>query len=373
MNPIRRITLWGMLVNILLTAGKFAIGFLAHSQACIADAVHSLSDFTTDIAVLVGVRFWSAPADSDHPHGHQRIEALITLFIGVLLCVTALSMAINAIKSIGQAEEGTVPGWPVFVVALASIISKEILYHCTVAVGHACHSSALVASAWHQRSDAISSIPVAIVAAAGHFWPNVTYLDAIAAILVSTMLLKTAWSIVWPCLKELSDQGVTPTELENMRRIAASIPGIEDVHELRTRRLGHGILLDMHVLVDRNMSVEEGHRLCEEAATAIRHKMPVVLDVLTHLEPMNSVDLEAAIETIARGINGVKDIHNVRVRSVLSGYDVDLHVLVEPTLSVADGHAICNNVRDAVLKSDLKVVAVLTHLEPFYPTDKNRE
>ena len=174
MNPIRRITLWGMLVNILLTAGKFAIGFLAHSQACIADAVHSLSDFTTDIAVLVGVRFWSAPADSDHPHGHQRIEALITLFIGVLLCVTALSMAINAIKSIGQTEDGTVPGWPVFFVALASIVSKEILYHCTVAVGNACHSSALVASAWHQRSDAISSIPVAIVAAAGHFWPHVT-------------------------------------------------------------------------------------------------------------------------------------------------------------------------------------------------------
>ena len=370
MNPIRRITLWGMLVNILLTAGKFAIGFLAHSQACIADAVHSLSDFTTDIAVLVGVRFWSAPADSDHPHGHQRIEALITLFIGVLLCVTALSMAINAIKSIGQTEDGTVPGWPVFFVALASIVSKEILYHCTVAVGNACHSSALVASAWHQRSDAISSIPVAIVAAAGHFWPHVTYLDAIAAILVSTMLLKTAWSIVWPCLKELSDQGVTPTELENMRRIAASIPGIEDVHELRTRRLGHGILLDMHVLVDRNMSVEEGHRLCEEAAMAIRHKMPVVLDVLTHLEPMNSVDLEAAIDTIARGVSGVKDIHNIRVRSVLSGYDVDLHVLVEPSLSVAEGHSICNDVRDAVLKSDLKVVAVLTHLEPYYPKDE---
>ena len=184
------------------------------------------------------------------------------------------------------------------------------------------------------------------------------------------MLLKTAWNIVWPCLKELSDQGVTPTELENMRRIAASIPGIEDVHELRTRRLGHGILLDMHVLVDRNMSVEEGHRLCEEAGMAIRHKMPVVLDVLTHLEPMNSVDLEAAIDTIARGVSGVKDIHNIRVRSVLSGYDVDLHVLVEPSLSVAEGHSICNDVRDAVLKSDLKVVAVLTHLEPFYPKDE---
>ncbi|MBR6057982.1 MAG: cation-efflux pump [Victivallales bacterium] len=369
MNPIRKITLWGMLVNILLTACKFIIGFLAHSQACIADGVHSLSDFTTDIAVLVGVRFWSAPADSDHPHGHQRIEALITLFIGVLLCVTALSMAINSIKSIGH-NNGTVPGWPVFAVALASIISKEILYHCTVAVGNACHSSALVASAWHQRSDAISSIPVAIVAVAGHFWPHVTYLDAVATVLVASMLLKTAWSIVWPCLKELSDEGVTPSELEAMRRIAASIPGIEDVHELRTRRLGHGILLDMHVLVDRNMSVEEGHRLCEEAATAIRHKMPVVLDVLTHLEPMNSVDLEAAIETIARAVNGVKDIHNVRVRSVLSGFDVDLHVLVEPTLSVAEGHSICNDVRDAVLKSDLKVVAVLTHLEPFYPKDE---
>ena len=126
----------------------------------------------------------------------------------------------------------------------------------------------------------------------------------------------------------------------------------------------------MHVLVDRGMSVEEGHRLCEEAATAIRHKMPIVLDVLTHLEPMNSVDLEASIDTIARAVKGVKDVHNVRVRSVLSGYDVDLHVLVDPTLSVADGHSICNDVRDAILKSDLKVVAVLTHLEPFYPKNE---
>lgn len=370
MNQIARITTWGMALNILLTILKFIVGIIFKSQACVADAVHSLSDFLTDIAVLVGVRFWSAPADVDHPHGHQRIEALITLFIGLLLAFTAIRMGINAVIKIGEtigesnASENAIQSLPVFFVALLSIATKEILYQWSVIVGKACHSSAVIANAWHHRSDAISSIPVVIVAIAGRFWPQVTYLDPIGTILISCMLLHTAWIIAWPRLKELSDEGASQIELSEMQRIAASIPGVEEVHELRTRRLGDGLLLDMHILVDKNMTVEDGHRICEEAATAIQNKMPSVLDVLTHLEPVNSVDLNAEITRIALGIPGVKSVHGIRVRKVLTGYDVDLHVMVEPTLTVAEGHAICGKVKKAILTQDLKIVNLLTHIEP---------
>lgn len=367
MNAIRRITLWGMACNILLTAFKFVVGFVGHSHACIADAVHSFSDMLTDIVVLVGERFWSAPADGDHPHGHQRIEAIITSFIGLLLAFSAISMGVNAIKLMASEEPLTVPGWSVFIVAVASIVSKEILYQWTVGVGHATHSTAVVANAWHHRSDAISSIPVALVALAGRIWPSITFLDPVAAILVSCMLLKTSWSIAWPSLQELSDQGVEKTQLEHIRQIAASIAGIKDVHELRTRRLGNGILLDMHVLVDKNMTVEDSHRLGEQAAATIKKKMPMVLDVLTHIEPENSVDLEAEIVALAKSVDGVREVHNIRVRNTLSGYDADLHVLVEPSMTVADGHDICTRVQEKLLASPLKIVEVLTHLEPFVP------
>ncbi len=373
MNAIRKITLWGMALNVLLTAFKFIVGFVGHSQASIADAVHSLSDFLTDIVVLIGERFWSAPADKDHPHGHQRIEAMITAFIGFLLAFTAISMCINAIKLMAASMSKTgggmvapsVPGWSVFIVAVVSIVTKEILYQWTAWVGHTTHSTAVVANAWHHRSDAISSIPVAVVALAGRIWPSITFLDPVAAILVSCMLLRTAWHITWPCLQELSDQGVGNAQLESMRQIAASIPGIKDVHELRTRRFGSGILLDMHILVDKNMTVEDGHRLCEQAASTIKRKMPMVMDVMTHMEPDNSVDLETEIAELAGSVSGVKDVHNIRVRNTLSGYDADLHVQVEPAMSVSEGHAICMQVQELLLASDLKIVSVLTHLEPY--------
>lgn len=356
-----------MIFNILLTVFKFVVGFIGHSQACIADAVHSFSDLLTDLIVLIGERFWSAPADTDHPHGHQRIEAIITSLIGLLLAFSAISMAVNSVKLMASERPLSVPGWSVFIVAVASIVSKEILYQWTAGVGHATHSMAVVANAWHHRSDAISSIPVALVALAGRIWPSITFLDPVAAILVSCMLLRTAWSIAWPCLQELSDQGVGKAQLEHMRQIASSIAGIKDVHDLRTRRLGNGILLDMHVLVDKNMTVEDGHRLCEQAAATIQKKMPMVLDVMTHMEPENSVDIETEIVKLAKTIPGVKEVHNIRVRNTLSGYDADLHVLVEPTMTVADGHAICTQVQETLLGSQLKIVAVLTHLEPFEP------
>ncbi|MBR4676284.1 MAG: cation transporter [Victivallales bacterium] len=364
-KAIRRITLWGLAVNIGLTIAKFIVGYLAKSQACIADAVHSCSDFLTDIAVLVGIRFWTAPADSDHPHGHQRIEALITMFIGVLLGASAVSMIVKAVKTIGEQPDSAASAWPLLGVALASILCKEILYQCTVMVGHACGSSAVIANAWHHRSDAISSIPVAVVAVAARIWPEITYLDHIAAVIVACLLLHTAWSIAWPCIKELSDQGVSLRELEAIRKIAAGISGVKEVHKLRSRRFGNGILLDMHILVDKNMSVDNGHRICEEATTEIKRKMPIVLDVLTHLEPDESVNLPSEIEKVARGVEGVQGVQSIAVRNLTQEIEVECTILVVPTMTVADGAIIGTRVRDSLLAAHLKIKKAVVHVEPW--------
>ncbi|MCQ2396442.1 MAG: hypothetical protein MJ106_01950, partial [Lentisphaeria bacterium] len=131
-------------------------------------------------------------------------------------------------------------------------------------------------------------------------------------------------------------------------------------------------LLDMHILVDKDMTVEDGHRLCEQAAALIQRKMPMVLEVMTHMEPDDSVDIVIEIEKLARQVKGVKGVHNIRVRNILSGYDVDLHVLVEPSLSVADGHDICTQGQHDLTRRQLKIVSVLTHLEPYSPTQVGR-
>ena len=363
-RAVRRVTLWGMAVNVLLTAVKFAVGFTVGSQSCMADAVHSLSDFITDLAVLVGVRFWSAPADSDHPHGHQRIEALITLAIGVLLGISAIGMISNAVKTIGVSEEGPRPSWWLLGVALISIFLKEILYQWTTSVGRACRSSALIANAWHHRSDAVSSIPVAVVAIVGRIWPGISYLDHVAAVIVASMLLRAAWQIAWPCLKELSDHGVSALEVKEMCRIASRVPGVKEAHKLRTRWFGNGVLLDMHVLVDKNLPVEQGHRICEEVASEIKRQMPKVHDVLTHLEPYEGMDFKAEIMRLAGQVRGVCGMGSIQIRSFPEGNEVECSILVSAECPVGEAHEICMKVRETLQASPLKIIRAVVHAEP---------
>ena len=362
---VRQVTLWGMALNLALTVAKFTVGFAVGSQSCVADAVHSLSDSATDLAVLVGVRFWAAPADSDHPHGHQRIEALITLAIGVMLGVSAVCMICNAIKTIGEPTGGAISSWSLLGVAVVSIFLKEVLYQWTTAVGRSCGSSAVLANAWHHRSDAVSSIPVAIVAIVGRIWPEVQYLDHVAAVLVACMLLRVTWKIAWPAIKELSDQGVSALEVKEMCRIASGIAGVLEVHKLRTRWFGNGVLLDMHVLVDKDLSVESGHRICEEVASEIKRKMPKVQDVLTHLEPFESTDIKGELTRLSRQVAGVQGMQSIQVRSFPEGNEAECCIQVDPECTMAQAHEICKKVREVFLASQLKIVRAVVHAEPL--------
>lgn len=286
-GTVRRVTAAGLAANLLLSATKLVIGRLTGSRACLADGIHSLSDTATDLALLVGVPFWSAPADERHPHGHQRIETLVACAIGLVLGVSGLTIAWQAIASIG--EPGPLPSTgPVLLVAVFSIFMKEILYRWMATVGTRLHSKAMVANAWHHRSDALSSVPVAASAVVGMLSPRLLYVDQVAAVVVCLMLLRAAYGIVSPSLAELSDAGAGEADRKAILRLALEVDGVMEVHGLRTRRLGPGYAVDLHILVRDDMSVDRGHAICEEVTRRLEERGPRVIDVLAHLEPYHS-------------------------------------------------------------------------------------
>ncbi len=283
-KEIKKVTWAGLLLNIFLAVIKFILGTLGHSQAVVADAVHSLSDTATDLAVLLGLRFWSAPPDKDHPYGHWRIEMIITGFIGLGLAAVAIGIGYHSISTIRDVHI-VQPRWIAIIGAAVSIVLKEALYQWTIRVGKQVRSSAVIANAWHHRSDALSSIPALLAVAISVIKPQWAFVDHIGAIVVSIFILKVSWDIIYPAMMKLSDKGVSAKETEHIRLLAMRVDGVKDAHAIRTRDAGHGIFVDMHVLVDGDISVSEGHSIAEKVQEEIIRNGPDVLDVVVHIEP----------------------------------------------------------------------------------------
>jgi len=281
---VRRATWVGLTVNVLLSALKMAGGVLGSSQAIIADGVHSLSDSSTDIAILIGVRFWSRPPDESHPYGHRRIETVVTVFIGLALIAVAFGLIGNAIATFQQPHPKT-PHWLALAAALVSIVSKEILYRWTVTVGKRIKSSAVLANAWHHRSDAFSSIPTAMAVAIVLFRPSLGFLDHLAAVVVSFFILRVAWNVILPALKQLVDSGASRKDCKQIRSISLATQGVQRVHAIRTRYVGPELLVDLHVLVDPNITVGQGHYIAGQVKWRLLSEGPGVVDVIVHLEP----------------------------------------------------------------------------------------
>ncbi|MFA5087721.1 MAG: cation diffusion facilitator family transporter [Candidatus Omnitrophota bacterium] len=281
---VREVTWAGLIINLALFGIKFSWGVLGFSQALVADAFHSLSDLSTDIAVLLGVQFWSKPADEDHPYGHKRIETMITAFIGFALLAVAMNIGYKALMSVRDADIKQ-PGWIAFAGALVSVVVKEILYRWTVVVGKRVKSSAVIANAWHHRSDALSSIPVAIAVAAGALNPRWSFIDHVGAFVVSLFIFYAAGKIILDVLRELTDQGASKKIRARIETIALATGGVKSIHAVRTRRVGSDIYADLHVLVDGRMSVREGHDISEAVKRRLLEKGPQIADVVVHLEP----------------------------------------------------------------------------------------
>ncbi len=280
---IRRVTIVGAVLNVLLALGKLAGGLLASSQALVADAIHSLSDLFTDAAIIVGVKYWVMPADKEHPYGHGKIEGAVTALIGVAVAVVAVEIAWDGIKTLAWGEP-KVPGLAAFFVALASVVVKEALYHWTHAVAKRRNSPATEANAWHHRSDAISSLPVAAAVAVAHFCPSLKWLDSAGAVLVGAFILHVAWRIVKPAFEGLTDANCDEASAD-IERIARGVPGVRGVHHVRTRRYGGTIQTDLHVQVDRSISLVDGHAIGHDVKAAVLAAGIGVTDATIHVEP----------------------------------------------------------------------------------------
>ncbi|MDY6966648.1 MAG: cation diffusion facilitator family transporter [Halobacteriota archaeon] len=283
-SQINKITWVGVLLNLFLSFIKFLVGYLGASQAVIADAVHSLSDLSTDLAVIFGIRFWSAPPDKDHPYGHRRIEALVTISIGLILAICAIGIGYEALVTIREVHiEQT--SLIAAIGPLISIILKEVLHRWTINVGRRTKSSAVIANAWHHRSDALSSVPALIAVTASSINPDWAFIDHIGALIIALFILKVSRDTIGPSISELIDGGVSDKDRETIKEIVLDVKGVIDVHAIRTRKLGPNLCVDLHILVDPDISVRTGHDISEEVQKLLIEEGPEVIDVVVHIEP----------------------------------------------------------------------------------------
>lgn len=283
-RKVKVVTWAGMIINIVLSGFKIAAGIVGSSQTIVADGFHSLSDTITDLAVIVGVDYWCAPPDENHPHGHRRIETVITLLIGIALAAVALGISYEALTTLHE-EHMRPPGLIALIAALVSIVAKELIYQWTIHVGKEIRSSAVVANAWHHRSDALSSIPAAVAVAVAWLFPDWSFVDHVGAILVSLFILQAAWSIIWPAVKELTDYGAPPKACREIEDISLSTPGVNSIHKVRTRQSGYGYQVDLHIQVDPAITVRKGHNISKLVKQRLLEQGPNVIDVMVHLEP----------------------------------------------------------------------------------------
>ena len=284
-----RSTWVSVFVNVVLSSAQIAIGILSKSQALVADGLHSLSDLVSDFVVLFAGHQSRKVADEDHPYGHQRYETAASLALGALLLAVGIGMLWSAARKLES--PGTVQ--PVHIVALyvagAALVAKELLFRYMLAVAKRVKSSMLVANAWHARSDAASSLVVA-VGIIGNL-AGYPILDPIAALIVSFMVIRMGWSFGWDALHDLMDRAVDEEEVEAIRRTLVETPGVHSVHDVRTRKMGDMILVDAHLEVDAAISVEQGHDIAVQARHRVlqRHR---VLNLMTHIDPWRRPDLD---------------------------------------------------------------------------------
>lgn len=288
-KEIRKITLWGTAVNLLLTVFKIVAGVLGRSAAMIADGVHSLSDLLSDIVVLIFTHISSKGKDRDHSFGHGKFETLATLIVSTILVAAGANLMANGVSSIIGVFNGEVipkPGYIALIAAAISIIAKEILYHATVKIGREQSSNVVIANAWHHRSDAFSSIGslVSICGAIflGDRW---TILDPLASCIISVVIVVVAVRMAIPSLAELLETSL-PEEIEQeIKTIALSIKGVDDIHELKTRRNGISFIIDAHIAVNPNLSIVEAHDIATNVEEALLAKYGRETQINIHVEP----------------------------------------------------------------------------------------
>jgi cation diffusion facilitator family transporter len=330
----RRVTLVSVFWNLMLTVAQVAIGLTGHSQALVADGIHTLSDFITDFMVLFALKHGRKDADEEHPYGHARFETAVTMILGIMLIVVGAGIAINAGIRLSTAQTFVVPSATTLLIAIITLAAKEGLYRYTMAIADRYGSNMLRANAWHHRSDALSSLIVA--AGIGGSLLGFGYLDSVAAIIVALMVAKVGIDLAWQSLRELVDTGLSHDDLESIRRAIHSISGVKALHLLRTRRVGGQALADVHIIVDDHVSVSEGHQISEAVRIRLVDEIAPLTDVMVHIDTEEDVhgpsctglplrdEVEKRLENYFRDIPEARQIEHTTLHYLNGRIDIEL-------------------------------------------------
>ena len=291
-KEIYKVTLVGSAVNVVLLAFKFVAGIVGHSSAMVADALHSLSDFVTDVIVLVFVKISNKPQDKSHDYGHGKYETLAMTVIGLALMGVAIGIIVKGASKIsawvnGEALEA--PGMLAFWAAIVSIVLKEAVYRYSIRKAKKLNSKAVEANAWHHRSDALSSIGTAVgIGGAIFLGARWTILAPVASVVVGAFIVKVAFDLLKNGIGDLMEQSLPDAVEEEILRLVAEVPGVSNPHELRTRRIGNHYAIELHVLMDGNLSLKEAHDKASEVEELLRGHYGEETHVAVHVEPLGS-------------------------------------------------------------------------------------
>jgi cation diffusion facilitator family transporter len=360
------VTILGAIANVILVVVKGTIGLISGSSVLVADAVHSLSDFASDVVALFGLRAAAKPPDDDHPYGHGRFETLGAIVLAVILLGVAVGIAWNAWGRFDvPAEPGVIALWA----AAISIAVKEALFHVTVRVGRRHNSPLVIANAWHHRSDALSSVAaLAGIAGARMGFP---ILDPAAAVVVAALIAKMAIDILRGAIREITDAALQRGMLQGLSAGIGRLPGVVNLHELRARRMGSRVLVDLHVEVDGSTTVSDGHQVAERVREFVFEANTEISEVLVHIDPEPDehlapgehlarprADLEAEVRRVARSIDGVDKVTHVLIHFLDRRVVLQLEIEVDPQLRVHEAATVARSVR-----SELEQIADVDHAD----------
>ncbi|MCO4780842.1 MAG: cation transporter [Candidatus Cloacimonetes bacterium] len=285
LKVIKKVTLVSIIVNLIIAILKIALGTLGQSQAIIADGIHSLSDMISDVVLLFSAKFFTKPADESFQHGYHKVEVMVIFMIGFLLFLVGIGVAYQGVLNL-VSHKVVIPDKIAAIAALISIIFKEALYHYTVVQAKTIKSTALVANAWHHRSDALSSIPAFIGVLIAHYFPTYYYIDSFAALIVSGFIIHVAWELVRPSLENVLDRSAPKELVDQIYDTIVQTEGVISTHKIRTRYLGPStVSVDLHIQVEGELTVTEGHDISGAAKARILNRFDEVVDVIIHLEP----------------------------------------------------------------------------------------
>jgi cation diffusion facilitator family transporter len=361
-KAISRTAIVGGVINLVLSLIKIVAGVVWSSQALVADGIHSLSDLASDVLVWFAGRHATQAPDAEHPYGHARYETVATLALGLFLIAVAIGIAWDAGHRLFAPEELLRPEALALVAALISILAKEWLYWWTLAYARRVRSDMLRANAWHHRSDAISSVVVLV--GVGGTLAGLTYLDAVAAILVAVMIARIGWEIGWQAVRELVDTGLEQERINAIRETIRTVGGVRDIHMLRTRRHGGQASADVHVLVDPRVSVSEGHMISVLVERRLKEQIDEITDVTVHIDPEDDevappplslplrADALARLDALWEGIPEAKRRRRTVLHYLNGKIDVEVFLPLEACGGTRDDARVLNEELQAAAAAD---------------------